>query len=288
MALACSYRRGEERAIARCLRTCGGHSFDIALGLLVAGVLSHRVHEWRVAGLACCTGHKREMDASVAPIASNARFFMSASLFRTLTTALSCTRPSLLSTRGTSLTRIRIPLFSSERVPYTTRQLVTTSTTPTMPPKRAAPKRKAASPSPEPSTESHFDSRSEAPSQEEDTEPAPKKRKTAAKPKAAAPAKPKAKGKGKAAAKDEGAGVEGAQPTNKVMPVDLKFPAKQEGTVRIATWNICGLAAAQKKVRCARTGKDCFRAQNAEPLRRGLRFFGALTGCGVAGLQVLR
>ncbi|OJT08188.1 Exodeoxyribonuclease [Trametes pubescens] len=115
-----------------------------------------------------------------------------------------------------------------------------------MPPKRAASKRKAASPSPEPSTESHFDSGSEAPSQE-DTEPAPKKRKTAAKPKAAAPAKPKAKGKGKAAAKDEGAGVEGAQPTNKVMPVDLKFPAKQEGTIRIATWNICGLAAAQKK-----------------------------------------
>lgn len=39
------------------------------------------------------------------------------------------------------------------------------------------------------------------------------------------------------------------QPTNKVLPVQINFPAKNEGCVRVATWNICGLAAAQKKVR---------------------------------------
>ena len=39
------------------------------------------------------------------------------------------------------------------------------------------------------------------------------------------------------------------QPTNKVLPVQISFPPKMEGTVRIAAWNICGLAAAQKKVR---------------------------------------
>jgi AP endonuclease 1 len=35
---------------------------------------------------------------------------------------------------------------------------------------------------------------------------------------------------------------------NKVLPPNISFPARIEGTVRIATWNICGWAASQKKV----------------------------------------
>ena len=35
---------------------------------------------------------------------------------------------------------------------------------------------------------------------------------------------------------------------NKVLPLNISFPARIEGTVRIATWNICGWAASQKKV----------------------------------------
>ncbi|KDQ60961.1 hypothetical protein JAAARDRAFT_31958 [Jaapia argillacea MUCL 33604] len=38
-----------------------------------------------------------------------------------------------------------------------------------------------------------------------------------------------------------------AQPTNKVLPEDIVFPAKSPGTVRIVTWNVCGLAVAEKK-----------------------------------------
>ncbi|PFH54216.1 hypothetical protein AMATHDRAFT_53084 [Amanita thiersii Skay4041] len=41
--------------------------------------------------------------------------------------------------------------------------------------------------------------------------------------------------------------VENTQPTNKVLPVHIKFPQRSPGAVRIATWNICGLAASQKK-----------------------------------------
>lgn len=37
------------------------------------------------------------------------------------------------------------------------------------------------------------------------------------------------------------------QPTNKVLPVNITFPAKEEGCLRLATWNICGLNASQKK-----------------------------------------
>ncbi|KAG6871751.1 hypothetical protein C0995_000439 [Termitomyces sp. Mi166 len=37
------------------------------------------------------------------------------------------------------------------------------------------------------------------------------------------------------------------QPTNKVLPVTITFPQKTPGTLRIATWNICGLAASSKK-----------------------------------------
>ena len=39
------------------------------------------------------------------------------------------------------------------------------------------------------------------------------------------------------------------QPTNKVLPVKISFPPRVDGTARIASWNICGLASSQKKVR---------------------------------------
>lgn len=35
---------------------------------------------------------------------------------------------------------------------------------------------------------------------------------------------------------------------NKVLPANISFHARIEGTLRIATWNICGWAASQKKV----------------------------------------
>jgi AP endonuclease-1 len=37
------------------------------------------------------------------------------------------------------------------------------------------------------------------------------------------------------------------QPTNKVLPVNIAFPPRIPGTLRLATWNVCGLAASQKK-----------------------------------------
>lgn len=39
------------------------------------------------------------------------------------------------------------------------------------------------------------------------------------------------------------------QPTNKVLPVTINFPPRISNTLRIASWNICGLSASQKKVR---------------------------------------
>jgi hypothetical protein len=39
-----------------------------------------------------------------------------------------------------------------------------------------------------------------------------------------------------------------AQPTNKVLPVHISFPPRIHDTFRLATWNVCGLAASQKKV----------------------------------------
>lgn len=33
------------------------------------------------------------------------------------------------------------------------------------------------------------------------------------------------------------------------MPEDIVFPARIDGAIRISAWNICGLAASQKKVR---------------------------------------
>lgn len=41
------------------------------------------------------------------------------------------------------------------------------------------------------------------------------------------------------------------QPTNLVLPVDIKFPSKIANTTRITTWNICGLVPSQKKVSCS-------------------------------------
>jgi hypothetical protein len=37
------------------------------------------------------------------------------------------------------------------------------------------------------------------------------------------------------------------QPMNKVLPAVITFPPRVPGTVRLATWNICGIAASQKK-----------------------------------------
>lgn len=45
---------------------------------------------------------------------------------------------------------------------------------------------------------------------------------------------------------DTGVAANG-QPTNKVLPVQISFPPRADGTIRLATWNICGLAASQKK-----------------------------------------
>ena len=44
------------------------------------------------------------------------------------------------------------------------------------------------------------------------------------------------------------------QPTNKVLPVNIVFPKKHEGCMRIAAWNVCGLATSQKKVRARSDG----------------------------------
>lgn len=53
----------------------------------------------------------------------------------------------------------------------------------------------------------------------------------------------------------EGFSVNG-QPTNKVLPVHIEFPPKNAGTIRIATWNVSGLAASQKKVYAIR--RPCY------------------------------
>ncbi|TDL24872.1 hypothetical protein BD410DRAFT_766433 [Rickenella mellea] len=37
------------------------------------------------------------------------------------------------------------------------------------------------------------------------------------------------------------------QPTNKVLPTVIQIPKKPEGSIRIASWNVSGLAASQKK-----------------------------------------
>lgn len=65
-----------------------------------------------------------------------------------------------------------------------------------------------------------------------DDEPAPKKKKKAAKPKE--PVKP----------------LDPAVPTNTTMPETLEYPRPQAGAVRIASWNVCGINSAAKKVSC--------------------------------------
>ncbi|KIK57680.1 hypothetical protein GYMLUDRAFT_246676 [Collybiopsis luxurians FD-317 M1] len=39
----------------------------------------------------------------------------------------------------------------------------------------------------------------------------------------------------------------GGQPTNKVLPVNISFSERHPEALRLATWNVCGLAASQKK-----------------------------------------
>lgn len=122
-----------------------------------------------------------------------------------------------------------------------------------MPPKRAASgssrvKRKAPlseSESPEGATDSEPQSRASSP------EPEAKPRTKKAKVDKPAKAKAEESGAGAAPAGD-GALAPNGQPTNKVIPVHVSIPPRVPGTTRIATWNICGLAAAQKKVRVAR------------------------------------
>lgn len=122
-----------------------------------------------------------------------------------------------------------------------------------MPPKRAASgssrvKRKAPlseSESPEGATDSEPQSRASSP------EPEAKPRTKKAKVDKPAKAKAEKSGAGAAPAGD-GALAPNGQPTNKVIPVHVSIPPRVPGTTRIATWNICGLAAAQKKVRVAR------------------------------------
>lgn len=60
------------------------------------------------------------------------------------------------------------------------------------------------------------------------------------------------------------------QPTNKVLPVNISFPARHSGTIiRLATFNVCGLAASQKKVGCL-----CVATVNALiPTWKGFNFY---------------
>lgn len=47
------------------------------------------------------------------------------------------------------------------------------------------------------------------------------------------------------------------QPTNKVLPVNIAFAPRAPGTLRFVTWNVCGLAAAQRKVSFRLNTIDC-------------------------------
>lgn len=58
---------------------------------------------------------------------------------------------------------------------------------------------------------------------------------------------PRAK-QAKQAATDDAKAPNG-QPTNRVLPVNIAFPSRTAGTLRLVAWNVCGLAASQKKVR---------------------------------------
>ena len=79
------------------------------------------------------------------------------------------------------------------------------------------------------------------------------KRKVDSVPDGEKPVGPEQTKKAKVAAPDSAEQTTGlapnGQPTNKVLPVKISFPPRVDGTTRIATWNICGLAASHKKVR---------------------------------------
>ena len=55
----------------------------------------------------------------------------------------------------------------------------------------------------------------------------------------------------------EGVSANG-QPTNKVLPTNISFAPKNDGALRIATWNICGLAASSKKVASHASYQDVY------------------------------
>ena len=121
-----------------------------------------------------------------------------------------------------------------------------------MPPKRTVSKRKA--------SESPVDSEDSPPGSDFEEEKPKKKAKAGAKRKAAfsddeaGPSTAKgSKSKKAKTAEDTEETVKGfapnGQPTNKVLPVHIEFPPRGDNVLRIATWNICGLAASSKKVR---------------------------------------
>jgi hypothetical protein len=73
----------------------------------------------------------------------------------------------------------------------------------------------------------------------------PPKHSSASKRKASSPEAEEKKSK---RARTAGQQSENNQPTNKVLPVHIQFPPRAGGTLRLATWNVCGWAASQKKV----------------------------------------
>lgn len=120
-----------------------------------------------------------------------------------------------------------------------------------MPPKRTASKRKA--------SESPVDSEDSPPGSDFEEKPK-KKAKASAKRKAAlsddeaGPSTAKgSKSKKAKTAEDTEEAAKGfapnGQPTNKILPVKIEFSPRDDNVLRIATWNICGLAASSKKVR---------------------------------------
>lgn len=60
---------------------------------------------------------------------------------------------------------------------------------------------------------------------------------------------PRAKRAKQTAPTSDDAKAPNGQPTNKVLPVSISFPPRTVGALRFVTWNVCGLAAAQRKVR---------------------------------------
>lgn len=146
---------------------------------------------------------------------------------------------------------------------------------PKMPPRRTASKRKA--------SESPVDSEDSPPGSDFEEKPKKKtkasaKRKAAASDDEAGPSNAKGSKSKKAKTTEDTENSETAkglapngQPTNKVLPVHIELPPRDDNVLRIATWNICGLAASSKKVRVS----SLFHASD-------------ISTFGIAGLQVLR